>query len=237
MRKCFLAALWMCALAMVAGCIHVDSTTTVKKDGSAILVVEQLVDKQLIEMVQSQDGESPLTEEKVKESLDAMGEGMTLAKYESLEQNGMVGARVTVEIKDIAKLKDVMLEMNKEDREEDPKITFEFTSQADGTALLKVKLKPEEDKEGEPMEGENFEQTKQMVVGMMSGVKVRAVIQVDGEVVSTTAKAHDGNKFTLIDFDGTTVKWDEIPAEEFTSDSKFIKRYIPNPDPFEVVFK
>ncbi len=207
------------AIVSLSSCLEQESTTKLSKDGSGTIVENISFGAQMAGMMKSQgaEGGNEFTDEATyKAKVETMGEGVEFVglKQKDLDNGGMQ-ITATYKFADINKLK---APMNNDDSAEDP-ITFEYVAGDTNklTVNMPKKAGAEVAKEGaeelgeiEGLEGElklsdedkaAQKQQMKMMAGMMTGMRMAAFIEVDGEVTKTDADFSEGNKITIYDLE------------------------------------
>lgn len=223
MKKLFLSAWALASLLVLPGCIESDTTVNLNKDGSGTLVVETVMGAQALAMIGGFGGEEGapdpvaelVSEEKAKEAIASLGEGVTFEKVEAIERNGSRGGRVTYKFEDINKLKldpnSALASMGEEEEGEEKEpgkpITFAY---ADGKLIIKQPGSLNEeggmlDMSDFPEDDAEDPQAKAMMEMMLGDMRVAIKVNAVPGIKETNATHRDGNVITL-----TEVKFGEL---------------------------
>ena len=210
----------MLALFTLNSCLQVESTISLKKDGSGTITEELILGEQMVQMMQMAKAQAaqaggevkdPMAEmldpKKAKERAKTMGEGVEFVSIKKIDENGKLGVRTIYKFSDINKLSyDSSGAMNmgdegpkgKKDAKDKPMFKF-----ADGKLTIiqnipKGKKGKNEAKEEEP---EIDEQSLAMMKGMMKDMKMTLKIKFESGIAKTNATYVDGDTVTLAEID------------------------------------
>lgn len=228
--QCMKTQLLMIATAAISlfglsSCFQVESTISVKKDGSGTITEEMILGdqmKMMMDMAAAQGGQGgpggkdPMAQMLDKAKAEArakkMGEGVELVSIKKIDADGKLGVRTIYKFSDINKLKyavnDAMDMGNmpggaakKVDQAENAGLTFEF---ADGK-LAVIQKAPKVEKDGEAPEGDKpaqpavDPQMMEMVKGMMKDMRITTKLKIEPGIAKTDATHVDGNTIILSD--------------------------------------
>jgi hypothetical protein len=203
----------MGAAVMAAGCFQGQRTFKVNADGSGTIVDSVKLGEQAKGMLAGMEGmdQTPAAEKAAKkkakyaESAAAMGAGVT---YVSTVP-GKDGAEVTTyAFKDINTLRAApMPNPDASTTSKSEPITFKLSKSSAGNSLLTITAAPR--KAAEPPAGEKKKskeetaQAIQMMKGMLAGLSLKSVVEVNGRLVKSSSPHAAGSAVTLmsIDFD------------------------------------
>lgn len=257
MKRLLLPALAAMAALSLSSCFQSETVIHLNKDGSGTLVEQTTLGAQMTAMMaqmaglggEGADAKDPLaemfSEEKAKEKVASMGEGVTLEKVEKIDADGKKGSRATYKFKDINKLKvnadagasDMKdmgpggEEVEKAAKKAEP-VTFAY---ADGKLVINLP-QPEPKKDGaeeapKPEEGEQDAQQMEMMKSMLGDMHMTVKVVAEGGISETNASFSEGNTITLIDMDfGKIVKNDAAFKKLQTLDQN-------DPEAFKTAFK
>jgi len=219
------------ALFTLNSCLQVESTITLKKDGSGTITEDLLFGDQMVQMMRlsasqaAQAGikakdpfEEMLDKTKATERAKKMGEGVELVSVTKIDTNGKMGVRTVFKFADINKLDyntaDAM-DMGdggpqpKENKDAD-KPTFKY---ADGKLVISQKL-PKGEEASEPAKEEKKDednpmddQALAMMQGVMKDMRMTMKMKFDPGIAKTNATYVDGDTITIMEIDfGKVVK-------------------------------
>jgi hypothetical protein len=196
-----------------AACLQGQRAFKVNADGSGTLVDTVKMGEQAKSMRQAfeeMDKSTPAEKKAKKQAAyagkaSAMGEGVTLVSVEATPDGG---ERVTYAFKDINKLNaESVPTPDESSSSKGDALTFRLAKSPAGNALLTVvraKPKPSDEKEARPApKKEEVAQQIAMMKGMLAGLKVTSVVEVNGKLVKTSSPNASGSTVTLLamDFD------------------------------------
>ncbi len=192
-------------------CLQNETTITVNKDGSGMMVEETYLTAAMLEMSSqfAEPGapdpvETMFTEEKAKEKVASLGEGVEFVKMEMIEKNGIKGARTHYKFADISKLSvspgGAMESLGdnapKPEKKDDEALRFEFS---DGE--LTILIPPTDFEEmamDDAQEGQN-PQMEEMMKQMMEDMRIAIRLKAADGIEKTNASHVDGDTVTLFD--------------------------------------
>ncbi len=199
-----------CAL---PACLQNETTVTLEKDGSGTVVEETILGAQMMEMMAqfAQPGmpdpiDEMFSEEKAKQKVANLGEGVEFVKIEKIDKDGRRGARMHYKFANINTLAlspgDAVGDMNQQDPnapkpEKKPEDNVRF-AYADGK--LKITT-PETDYKDMDMSDENAEnpQMEEMMTKMLADMRITMKLVVAPGIEASTATHVDGDTVTLFD--------------------------------------
>lgn len=198
----------------LTSCFQVESTISVKKDGSGtvtevILFGQQM--KDMLAMGAAQGGQADpfakMTDKtKAQERAKKMGEGVELVSIEKIDADGKLGFKAIYKFADINKLKysaGSAMDMGNApadaaEKAGDSGMTFMF---ADGKLTI-VQKKPDaakKDGEDAAKPDEMDPQMLAMMQGMMKDMRVTTQVKIESGIAKTDATYVDGDVITLGD--------------------------------------
>lgn len=202
----------MSALLGLSGCLELESTISVNKDGSGTLTEKAVMGAQMVAMMNmgaAQGGEDPLanfSEESLKKKAATYGEGVEFAGVKKEEKDGGLTVTATFKIADISKFKfsPGSLMADGEDIEEE---AVEMFAMKDGVLTIMVPDPSEE--ELAFGDEEMSEEEMMMAAPMMAGFKMSATLVCEGGIESTNATYHEDNSVVLM-----SMNFDELMKNE-----------------------
>ena len=208
-------------LAGLSGCIEVNQTVTVKKDGSGTIVDENVMGAQMVAMMAGLGGggapgaPDPMAkmydEGQYKAKAASYGEGVEYVKLEKVERNGGKGVKVHYKFADINKLSfepgggmDDMAGSLPGAGAAKPKKAPWKIAFADGKLTIMTPDVPEGIEKPDIPEGAG-EGIPPEAAAMFAGMRMTTTLVVEPGIKKTNATHVEGNKITLMD-----VKMDEV---------------------------
>jgi len=211
----------MLTLFGLCSCFQVESTITLKKDGSGTIIEELMLGEQMLqmmEMAKAQAGaaggemkdpmEKMLDKSKAKSRAKDMGEGVEFVSIEKFEVGGKVGVKTVFKFADINKLRysnsgamgmDDMPGAKKKEANKNAPV-FKY---ADGKLTIVQKLPKEKGAADEKAdEAKMSDQEKAMMDGMkemMKDMRMTMKMKFATGIAKTNATYVDGDTITLAD--------------------------------------
>ena len=197
------------ALLLAAGCMQGQRVIKVNADGSGTIVDTVKLGEQAKGMLASMESmdKTPAAEKKAKKDAKlkaqaaAMGEGVTFVSRSDTKDGA---EQITYSFKDISKIKvDTAPSPSDNDStsKEDP-LTFRFAKHGGNSVVTVVFPKNKAaDAAKEPPKPEELQQAMAMMKGMMAGLKMKTLLQVNGTVVKTNSPYAAGSDVTLMEVD------------------------------------
>jgi len=225
MRKLKITTILLLSIFVLAGCLEVQTTVSVKPDGSGTVRERVLVKSDMLIMMMKmaksmkEDGDENgkkkksglFDEQELREKAETMGEGVTYKSGKILSSDDGEGYEATYAFKDINTLRvdqDPNIQPSSSSDEDDNKdkkeITFEFRKGSPATLIVHVpptKRGMENEEETEEQEDEDTESGIEMARMMLKDLKISSVIEVQGTVVESDATFREKSKITLMDID------------------------------------
>jgi hypothetical protein len=208
-------------LAVLSGCIEVNQTVTVKKDGSGTISDETVMGAQMVAMMAGFGGggapgaPDPMAkmydEAQYKAKAANYGEGVEYVKLEKVERNGGKGVKVHYKFADINKLSfepgggmDDMAGSLPGAGAAKPKKAPWKIAFADGKLTITAPDAPEGIEKPDVPEGAG-EGMPPEAAAMFAGMRMTAALVIEPGIAKTNATHVEGNKITLMD-----IKMDEV---------------------------
>jgi hypothetical protein len=207
----------LCAI-LLAGCISVETTIKLNRDGSGQIIEKIGMGKETVNMLSSMggegQGEKPFSKAEFEKDATKLGKGVKFVSVKESEDERMKYFEVVYAFEDINKVSIDQNQGNAVPSPESPKkeepVRFEFKAEED-SSTLKIRMpEPDEDEfsksESEEMETppgmEGMEEAGlEMMKMMFKGMHFAITVVCNGEIVDTNATNVDGNTITLIDMD------------------------------------
>ena len=208
----------------LSGCLEVNQTLTMKKDGSGTIVDETVMGAQVIQMLAGFGGGAPgapdplagmMDEAKHKAKAAQYGEGVEYLKMEKVARNGGKGVKVTYKFADINKLTfepggavDDMGKMMPMGGAAPARAATPLKFAYAGGKLTVTFPDPPKDAakpDVSQIPGGAGMANSPEAMAMMAGMRVSTTLVIADGIKATTASHVDGNKITLMD-----IKMDEL---------------------------
>lgn len=221
----------------VAGCLQVETTLTVEKDGSGTINEKVLFSKTFVKMIKDfteafQDSAS--TEEftlfetdNIKADAKNYGENVKYVSHELINNENWEGYQAIYSFNDISKVQispdpdsKVALDDQSTETEEEEYYFFKFvkgdTPQLiiDRPEIDELSADTDEYDESEKTEQTNEEENEEFIK-MMEGMKIDIAVAVDGEIVNTNATYVQGSKITLFEMNLSEMMKNKAVFKEF----------------------
>ena len=192
-------------------CLQNETTITLNKDGSGMLVEETYLTTAMLEMsAQYAEPGAPdpvasmFTEDKAKEKAAKIGEGVEFVKMEMIEKDGMKGARSEYKFADISKITinpgSAMENLgdNAPKQRDSDKDTMKFQF-ADGELTIIIPTTDFKDMAMDDEEQGQNPQMEEMMKKMMANMRLSIKLKAANGIESTNATYVDGDTITLFD--------------------------------------
>ena len=200
------------AAVMAAGCFQGQRTFKVNADGSGTIVDSVKLGEQAKGMLAGMEGmdQTPAAEKAAKkkakyaEAAAAMGAGVTYVSTVPGKDGGEV---TTYAFKDVTRLRAVaMPNPHPATTSKSDPMTFKLAKNAAGNSVLTIVAAPKKaaaPPSGEKKSKEETAQAIQMMKGMLAGLNLKSVVEVNGRLVKASSPHVAGSAVTLmaIDFD------------------------------------
>ena len=209
------------ALVGLSGCLEVNQTVTLKKDGSGTITDESVMGAQVIQMLAGFGGGAPgapdplakmYDEAQYKARAATYGEGVEYVKLEKVERNGGKGVRAHYKFADINTIRfepgsgmDEMAGSFPGAEAAKParspwKITY-----ADGKLSIKAPDMPENLEKPAVPEDAAATAANPEIAAMMQGMRMSTTLVIEPGIAKTNATHVEGNTITLMD-----IRMDEV---------------------------
>jgi hypothetical protein len=205
-----------------AACFQGQRVIKVNADGSGTIEDTIIPGDQLKAMIAMGEKRDKAKEKaKMQAAAAAMGPGVTVVSDETTPEGNL---KAVFAFKDISQIK---IEMSPgpasgEDKQsKQPPLSFRFARQGGKSVLTVVQPEPKKAEDGaKPPEG--MEQMAQgmwaMMKGMLKGLKLKTVVQVNGQLVKASTPHADtkGASVTLLEMDFDQITADDANFKKFT---------------------
>ena len=215
----------MLTLFSLNSCIQVESTITLKKDGSGTITENLLLGAQMMQMMEMMGAQAAqaggkakdpmaemMDENKAIERAKEMGEGVEFVSIEKISADGKLGVKTIFKFSDINKLSyNSAGAMDMGDKGKGPKAKSDGNKPvfkyADGKLTIVQKL-PKGDKDDKEADVETDkkddamdEQSMAMMQGMMKDMRMSMKIKFEPGIAKTNATYVDGDTITIVDLE------------------------------------
>ncbi len=214
--KLLMIATGAIALFGLCSCFQIESTISVKKDGSGTITEVMLLGEQMKAMMEmaaaqgGQNGQNPMADMLDKGKAEAhakqLGEGVELVSIEKIDANGKVGVKTVYKFADINKLNYTMNMGDtpgaaKKEKAKDSGLTFKLV---DGhlTIIQKAPKAPGEKADDDAADDEQPDMDPQMLAmmqGMMKDMRITTKVVIESGISKTDATYVEGKVITLAD--------------------------------------
>ena len=208
---------------LLAGCLQVETTINVKKDGSGTINEKVLMSKTFVNMIKEfaqafQDSASTeefsfFKDDEIIADAKDYGDDVKYVTHSFINNDQWEGFQAVYSFNDITTVKvqpdpDSKVGMSDEEAETTEKKEYYFFKFKKGDVSELTIDRPDidfasdskEDVESDTSE-QNDEEMGEEALKMMEGMKINIAIQVDGKISSTNASYVDGSKITLMQMD------------------------------------
>ncbi|MBK1835263.1 hypothetical protein [Roseibacillus ishigakijimensis] len=210
LKKLIALAGALLALVGLSGCLEMDISVNLKKDGSGTLVETMTFNAQtaaMMKMGAAEGAEDPFAEfneEELKKKAAEYGEGVEFVGVEKSENaDGSLSFKSTYKFADVDDLNYDPGKAMGDESEGNPMADFSFE---DGVLTI---VTPDPSKEEMAMAGDMSDEEMAMMAPMMAGLKMSFKIVAEGGIAKTNALHHEGDTVTVMAFD-----FDEIQKNE-----------------------
>ncbi len=206
---------------MFTGCLQVDTTVKLNKDGSGTIEEKVMMSDMVVQMMNQFMNSMPdssgkkqelklFKEDELRDKASEYGEGVKYVSGKEVSKDGWKGYKAVYSFKDINKLRmdtdpNKKMELD-EGRSEVENDYFSFRFKPGNVAELTIN-RPDisMNKETETDES-NTDSTQNQpmddnIVKMMDGMRIKISLQPRGNIVSTNASYVEGSEVTLLDVD------------------------------------
>jgi hypothetical protein len=208
---------------LLAGCLQVETTINVKKDGSGTINEKVLMSKTFVNMIKEfaqafQDSASTeefafFKDDEIIADAKDYGDDVKCVSHKVINDDQWEGFQAVYSFNDITKIKiqpdpDSKVGMGDEESEPTEDKEYYFFKFKKGDVSELIIDRPDIDfasDSKEDVESDTSEQSDEDMgeefLKMMEGMKINIVLQVDGKIASTNATYMDGSKITLMQMD------------------------------------
>ena len=223
MKKLFLVPFFISLSLFFSGCLQVETTLFVKKDGSGTINEKVMFSKTFVNMIKEftqafQDSSSTeefmfYEEENIIADAKNYGENVNYVSHEKISNDKWEGYKAVYSFDDVTKLKispdpDSKVDLDSESdmkQEDEDYYYFKFVK-GDAPQLIidrpdiDLNLEESEDEDSTESEQNDLEEGEEFLK-MMEGMKIDIAVEVEGEIVSTNATNVEGSRVTLFQMD------------------------------------
>jgi hypothetical protein len=208
---------------LLTGCLQVETTLFVKKDGSGTINEKVLFSKTFVNMIKDfaqafQDSASTeefsiFEEENIIGDAKDYGDNVVYVSHEKIDNDNWEGYLATYSFDDITKIKispdpDSKVDIGDEMTDNEKEKEFYFFKFVKGNTPQLIIDRPDielssdsrEDDDSTQYEENDAEEGEEFVK-MMEGMKIDIAVEVDGAIESTNATYVDGSRVTLFHMD------------------------------------
>jgi len=208
------------SFALLSGCLQVDTTVYVNKDGTGTIEEKVLMSDAVVDMMNQfmssfQDSANApeefnlYKEEELKEKASGYGEGVEYISGEEIKNDGWQGYKAIYSFEDLNTITmetdpNAKVELDKnEEGKKNEYFSFKFI-RGDVSELIidRPEIKPKITMDETGSEEENVDESlDDSFLKMMEGMKVQISLTFDGDIVETNATYVDGSHVKLLDID------------------------------------
>ena len=208
------------SFALLSGCLQVDTTVYINKDGSGTIEEKVLMSDAVVEMMNEfmssfQDSaKAPeefnlYKEAELKEKASGYGEGVEYVSGEEINTDGWQGYKAIYSFTDLNTITmetdpNAKVELDKsEEGKKNEYFSFKFI-QGDVSELIidRPEIKPKITSDESGSEDENVDEAiDDSFLKLMEGMKVQISLTFEGDIVETNATYVDGSMVNLLDID------------------------------------
>jgi len=223
---------------LLVGCLQVDTTINVAKDGSGTINEKVLLSRTFVNMMKEfaqafQDSASTeefsfFKEDEIIADAKDYGEEVKYVSHELISDDNWEGFEVVYSFNDITKIKiqpDPGSKVGMDDEEgettADEEYYFFKFKKGDVSELIidrppiELNSESEENKDTVEASEQNDEEMGEEFLKMMEGMKINIAVQVDGQITSTNASYVEDSKITLMQMDFSEMMKDNESFKEF----------------------
>lgn len=225
-------------LFFLAGCLQVETTINVQKDGSGTINQKIAMSKTFVNMMKEfaqafQDSTSTekfnlFKDDEIIADAKDYGEDVKYVSHEFISDDQWEGFQAVYSFNDITKIKiqpdpgsKVGMDEEQEGKTADEEYYFFKFNKGDVSELIidrppiELNSKSEENKDTLRASEQNDEEMGEEFLKMMEGMKINIEVQFDGKITSTNASYVDGSKITLMQMDLGEMMKDKESFKEF----------------------
>ena len=223
MKKLILIPVFVSLSLLFSGCLQVETTLFVKKDGSGTINEKVMFSKTFVNMMKEfaqafQDSTSNeefkfYEDENIIADAKNYGENVNYVSHEKISNDKWEGYQAVYSFDDVTKLKispdpDSKIDLDGEsDMEQDDEDYYYFKFVKGNTPQLIIdrpdidlNLQESENEDSTESEQNDFEEGEEFLK-MMEGMKIDIAVEVEGDIVSTNATNVEGSRITLFQMD------------------------------------
>jgi len=208
---------------LLVGCLQVETTINVNKDGSGTINEKVLMSKTFVNMIKEfaqafQDSASTeefafFKEEEIIADANDYGDDVKYVSHTFINDDKWEGYQAAYSFNDISKVRiqpdpDSKVGMSDEGAETTEKEEYYFFKFKKGDVSELTIDRPDIDFTSDSQEDSQSDTSEQSddemgdeFVKMMEGMRINIVVQVEGQIASTNATYVDGSKITLMQMD------------------------------------
>jgi len=224
---------------LLVGCLQVETTINVKKDGSGTINEKVLMSKTFVNMIKEfaqafQDSASTeefafFKDDEIIADAKDYGDDVKYVSHSAINNDQWEGFQAVYSFDDITKIKiqpdpDSKVGMSGEETETTTDKEYYFFKFKKGDIPELIIDRPDIDfasDSKEDVESDTSEQSDEEMgeefLKMMEGMKINIALQVDGKIASTNASYVDGSKITLMQMDFGEMMKNKESFKEFQS--------------------
>jgi hypothetical protein len=231
--------LFILPVLLFSGCLKIQTTVTVNKDGSGKIDEKVLMSKAFVSMISQfaqSFGDSSETEQfslfdedKIKNSSSDYGEGVSYVSSEQISTEDWEGFRAVYSFSDLNKIRlepdpDEKLDvgMNSENAEEDEEYYFFKFIGGDIPEVIidrpeiEADLTSNDDEETDMEEsGTEDDEMAEEFLKMMEGMSIQIAVEFAGEIVETNATYVEDSRLTLLEMNLSEMMKNKEEFKEF----------------------
>lgn len=225
---------------LLAGCLQVDTTINLKKDGSGTINEKVLMSKTFINMMKefamafqdsatSEEEEFSLfKDEDIISDAKEYGNDVKYLSHSFISNDEWEGYEAIYSFDDIAKIKiqpdpDSKVAMSEDETESEDGGEYYFFKFKEGDVSELIIDRPEIDFNKDSLEEESSEEVTEQsddelgdeALKMMEGMKINIAVKIDGEISSSNATYVDGSTVTLFQMNLSEMMKDKEAFKEF----------------------
>jgi hypothetical protein len=222
---------------LFAGCLQVETTLKVNKDGSGIINEKVLFSKTFVNMMKdfaqafqdsaSTENFSMFSEEEIIADAQDYGENVVYVSHDKINNENWEGFQATYSFDDITKIRispdpDSKVDLGGEatgNEQEEEYYFFKFVK-GDTPQLIidrpEIELNSETDVKNDSEDSEQSdEEGEDEFLKVMEGMKIDITVEVEGEIINTNATYVQGSRVTLFQMDFSEMMKNKEGFEEF----------------------
>jgi len=229
--------IFLILLFVTAGCLQVETTMKVDKDGSGTINEKVLFSKTFVKMLKEftqafQDSTSTeeftiFNEKDIMNDAKDYGENVEYVSHEKIDNENWEGYQVIFSFDDVTKVKlspdqDSKLDLEDEMAESDEEEDFYFFKFVKGDTPQLIIDRPDIELNGDiEMDSDSLQSEKsdeeegEEFLQMIQGMKIDIAVEVEGEIESTNATYVDGSRVTLFQMDFSEMMKNKEAFTEF----------------------